>query len=134
VSLGPSVRYVHSAYQVTDLDAIAAGWEYLAERGYTRAWGIGRHILGSQLFDYWYDPDRLMVEHFSDSDLFDCSVEPGWAPMSASGLSQWGPPITREFLNARPSPAHLRSLFRALRGDNEFDFGRLLHMTKAMKR
>jgi Glyoxalase/Bleomycin resistance protein/Dioxygenase superfamily len=51
--LGPSDRYVHSAYQVCDLDAIAAGGEYLRESGYQRSWGIGRHIQGSQIFDYW---------------------------------------------------------------------------------
>lgn len=130
--LGPSVRYVHSAYQVTDLDAIAAGGEYLKERGYHRTWGIGRHIQGSQLFDYWHDPDRLMVEHFADGDLFDSSVEPGWAPMSASGLAQWGPPVTKEFLGTQPSPKLLREVFHALRDDNEIDPSRLLRLMKAM--
>lgn len=102
--LGPGNGYVHSAYQVTDLDSIAAGGEYLNERGYQRSWGIGRHIHGSQLFDYWRDPDHFMLEHFADGDLFSCDVEPGWAPMSASGLAQWGPPATRDFLGASPSP------------------------------
>jgi len=46
--LGPARRYVHSAFQVTDLDAVAAGGRYLAEHGYDHAWGIGRHIQGSQ--------------------------------------------------------------------------------------
>ncbi|WP_431682576.1 VOC family protein [Kitasatospora sp. KL5] len=132
--LGPRTGYVHSAYQVTDLDAIAAGGEYLAERGHRRSWGIGRHIQGSQLFDYWRDPDRLMVEHFADGDLFSCDTEPGWAPMSASGLAQWGPPATRDFLGAAPSPALLREVLRALRADNEIDPARLLGLMKAMKR
>lgn len=130
--LGPGTGYVHSAYQVTDLDAIAAGGEYLAERGYRRSWGIGRHIQGSQLFDYWRDPDRLMLEHFADGDLFSCDVEPGWAPMSAGGLAQWGPPATRDFLGANPSPARLRQVVQALRGDSEIDPGRLLGLLKAM--
>ncbi|MFF4316172.1 VOC family protein [Streptomyces sp. 900105755] len=130
--LGPGTGYVHSAYQVTDLDAIAAGGEYLAERGYRRSWGIGRHIQGSQLFDYWRDPDRFMLEHFADGDLFSCDLEPGWAPMSASGLAQWGPPVTRDFLGASPSPAKLREVLTALRGDNELDPARLLGLMKAM--
>ena len=33
LALGPANRYVHSAYQVCDLDALAAGGEYLSERG-----------------------------------------------------------------------------------------------------
>ncbi|WP_339133746.1 VOC family protein [Streptomyces sp. f51] len=130
--LGPGNGYVHSAYQVTDLDAIAAGGEYLAERGYQRSWGIGRHIQGSQLFDYWRDPDRFMLEHFADGDLFSCDIEPGWAPMSASGLAQWGPPVTRDFLGTNPSPAKLREVMTALRGDNELDPARLLGLMKAM--
>ncbi|PRC62277.1 2,3-dihydroxybiphenyl 1,2-dioxygenase, partial [Mycobacterium sp. ITM-2017-0098] len=71
LALGPRNRYVHSAYQVSDLDAMAAGGEYLGERGYHRSWGIGRHIQGSQIFDYWRDPDGLLVEHFADGDMFD---------------------------------------------------------------
>ncbi|MFH8658000.1 VOC family protein [Streptomyces afghaniensis] len=130
--LGPGTGYVHSAYQVTDLDSIAAGGEYLAERGYQRSWGIGRHIQGSQLFDYWRDPDRFMLEHFADGDLFSCDVEPGWAPMSAGGLAQWGPPATRDFLGTNASPAKLREVMRALRGDNELDPARLLGLMKAM--
>jgi catechol 2,3-dioxygenase-like lactoylglutathione lyase family enzyme len=130
--LGPGTGYVHSAYQVTDLDAIAAGGEYLAERGYQRSWGIGRHIQGSQLFDYWRDPDHFMLEHFADGDLFSCDIEPGWAPMSASGLAQWGPPATRDFLGASPSPAKVREVLHALRGDNELDPARLLGLMKAM--
>ncbi|GAA3624997.1 VOC family protein [Nonomuraea rosea] len=131
--LGPGVGYVHSAYQVADLDAVAAGGEYLADRGYRRVWGIGRHAQGSQIFDYWRDPDRLMVEHFADGDLFDCTVEPGWAPMSATGLAQWGPPVTRDFLGTSPSPAMLHTVMTALRGENELDAARLLGLMKAMK-
>ncbi|MER5185724.1 VOC family protein [Streptomyces sp. NPDC002896] len=130
--LGPGTGYVHSAYQVTDLDAIGAGGEYLAERGYQRSWGIGRHIQGSQLFDYWRDPDHFMLEHFADGDLFSCDLEPGWAPMSASGLAQWGPPVTRDFLGTNPSPAKLREVMAALRDDNELDPARLLGLMKAM--
>jgi hypothetical protein len=131
--LGPGRGYVHSAYQVTDLDAIAAGGEYLTERGYTRAWGIGRHVQGSQLFDYWRDPDRLMMEHFADGDLFDASMEPGWAPMTASGLAQWGPPVTRDFLGLNPSPAKVRAVIEALRSeDTELTTSRLLGLMKGL--
>ncbi|MBB4930606.1 catechol 2,3-dioxygenase-like lactoylglutathione lyase family enzyme [Lipingzhangella halophila] len=131
--LGPANRYVHSAYQVPDLDSLAAGGQYLLDRGYQRSWGIGRHIQGSQIFDYWRDPDGFMVEHFSDGDLFDNTVEPGWAPMTASGLAQWGPPATKDFLGIKPgreSVRELRALLSALRADNEFDVQRLLGLLK----
>ena len=134
--LGPSNRYVHSAYQVCDLDAIAAGGEYLNESGYHRSWGIGRHIQGSQIFDYWRDPDGFMVEHFSDGDMFDATVEPGWAPMTASGLAQWGPPVTKDFLGMAPnreSIRELRSMLTAIRDDNEFDITRLRGLLKVAR-
>jgi catechol 2,3-dioxygenase-like lactoylglutathione lyase family enzyme len=124
IALGPANRYVHSAYQVSDIDAMGAGARYLAELGYHRSWGIGRHIQGSQIFDYWRDPDGFLVEHFSDGDMFDSTLEPGWAPFTASGLSQWGPPITKDFLGIAPgreSLRELRSVISALRDDNEFD-------------
>lgn len=132
IALGPANRYVHSAYQVCDLDALAAGGEYLAERGYHRSWGIGRHIQGSQIFDYWRDPDGFLVEHFSDGDMFDATLEPGWAPFTASGLAQWGPPATRDFLGTDPRsiPHEALSTIRALRDNNEFGFRSLISLMK----
>jgi hypothetical protein len=132
LALGPANRYVHSAYQVCDLDALAAGGEYLAEHGYYRSWGIGRHIQGSQIFDYWRDPDGFLVEHFSDGDMFDCTLEPGWAPFTASGLAQWGPRATKDFLGTSPRyvPHEARSIVAALRDHNEFDFKRLIGLMK----
>ncbi|WP_314411515.1 VOC family protein [Streptomyces kroppenstedtii] len=131
--LGPRTGYVHSAYQVTDLDAVAAGGEFLSERGYRRVWGIGRHIQGSQIFDYWRDPDRMMVEHYADGDLFDSTLEPGWAPMSASGLAQWGPPVSRDFLGTNPNPGMVATLLKALRDEgNDIDRNTLKALAKAM--
>ena len=134
IALGPRNRYVHSAYQVCDLDALAAGGEYLRERGYQRSWGIGRHIQGSQIFDYWRDPDGFLVEHFTDGDMFDNTLEPGWAAFTATGLTQWGPPVTKDFLGIRPgreSIEELRSMLTAVRDDdNEFTLSRLRGLLK----
>jgi Glyoxalase/Bleomycin resistance protein/Dioxygenase superfamily len=132
IALGPANRYIHSAYQVSDLDALAAGGEYLRERGYFRSWGIGRHIQGSQIFDYWRDPDGFLVEHFTDGDMFDNTLEPGWAPFTASGLAQWGPPASKDFLGTTPRSARheLVSMISALRQRNEFDVNRLVGLLK----
>jgi catechol 2,3-dioxygenase-like lactoylglutathione lyase family enzyme len=133
LALQPQTGLLHSAYQVTDLDEVAASGEYLRERGYRHAWGIGRHIQGSQIFDYWRDPDRLMFEHFADGDLFDCSLEPGWAPLSVSGLAQWGPKATREFTGAG-DPAIAVAAIKALREKgNEVDFTAVRGLVKAMQ-
>jgi len=130
--LQPRTGYVHSAYQLTDLDEVAASGEYLRERGYRHAWGLGRHIQGSQIFDYWRDPDRLMFEHYADGDVFDSSAEPGWAPLSVSGLAQWGPRATAEFTGAR-DPGVAVAAIKALRDKgNEVDFAALRGLVKAM--
>jgi catechol 2,3-dioxygenase-like lactoylglutathione lyase family enzyme len=136
MTLGPTNRYVHSAYQVSDLDALAAGGEYLLAQGYDRSWGIGRHIEGSQIFDYWRDPDGFLVEHFTDGDMFDYTLEAGWSPMTVSGLAQWGPPATKDFLGIstrRESLHEMRSMVTALRSDNEFDLQRLRGLLKVAR-
>ena len=130
--LQPHTGYVHSAYQLTDLDEVAASGQYLRDHGYRHSWGIGRHVQGSQIFDNWRDTDRLMFEHYADGDLFDSSVPPGWAPLSASGLAQWGPRATAEFTGAR-DPGTLLAAIRALREKgNEIDLATLRGLVKAM--
>ena len=128
MALGPVKRYMHSAYEVADLDALAAGGEYLRAQGYFRSWGIGRHIEGSQIFDYWRDPDGFLVEHYADGDMFDNTLEPGWAAMHASGLYQWGPPPSKDFMglgSPREVASELAVMTDALRHDNEFDLSAL---------
>ena len=83
--------------------------------------------------DVFTTPTRFMVEHYADGDVFDSSLEPGWAPMSASGLAQWGPPATADFLGTRPSPSLVKAAVEALREDNELDRARLMGLMKAMK-
>ncbi len=130
--LQPRTEYVHSAYQLTDLDEVAASGAYLRERGYRHAWGLGRHIQGSQIFDYWRDPDKLMFEHYADGDVFDSTAEPGWSPLSASGLAQWGPRATAEFTGAR-DPGVVVAAIKALRDKgNEIDLPALRGLIKAM--
>jgi len=132
MALMPQTGYLHSAYQVADIDEVAASGEYLRERGYRHAWGLGRHIQGSQIFDYWRDPDRLMFEHYTDGDMFDATMEPGWAPMSVSGLAQWGPKATAEFTGAK-DPRVVVAAIKALRDKgNEIDLHALRGLIKAM--
>jgi len=132
MALMPQTGYLHSAYQVADIDEVAASGEYLRERGYRHAWGLGRHIQGSQIFDYWRDPDKTMFEHYTDGDMFDATMEPGWAPLSASGLAQWGPKATAEFTGTN-DPRVVVAAIKALRDKgNEIDLHALRGLIKAM--
>lgn len=64
------VGFEHAAFEVEDHDAVMLGHDHLLAAGYDHHAGIGRHILGSQVFDYWRDPWGHVVEHFTDGDLF----------------------------------------------------------------
>jgi catechol 2,3-dioxygenase-like lactoylglutathione lyase family enzyme len=132
MALMPHTGLLHSAYQLTDLDEVAAGGEFLRDAGYAHAWGIGRHIQGSQIFDYWHDPDRLMFEHYADGDLFDASLEPGWAPLSVSGLAQWGPRASARFTGSKDPRMALEAI-KALRDKgNEINLAAVRGLVKAM--
>ena len=92
-----NARFDHSAFEVLDLDDLVQGHEFLKSKGHKHSWGIGRHIQGSQLFDYWRDPEGNKVEHWTDGDLVNDDTPVGNAPISSDELSQWAPPITPEF-------------------------------------
>ena len=81
----------HAAWEVADLDDLMLGRDVLTEKGHKPVWGVGRHILGSQVFDYWRDPWGHTVEHWTDGDLFDASTPPGKASLDELLGQQWGP-------------------------------------------
>ena len=82
----------HAAFEVEDFDAVMAGHEALVQGGYTHHAGIGRHILGSQVFDYWQDPWGHVLEHFTDSDVLNDEHETGLFDPSVALGTQWGSP------------------------------------------
>lgn len=88
---GDEARVHHTSFEVLDMDAQFLGNKWLLKRGWRPFWGVGRHILGSQVFDYWYDPEGNLVEHFTDSDLVQPGTAPGLHPVDDDALAQWGP-------------------------------------------
>ena len=59
----------HLSFEVADIDDVFTGHEHLRQLGkYEHMWGIGRHLLGSQIYDYWSDPWGRVHEHWSDTD------------------------------------------------------------------
>jgi catechol 2,3-dioxygenase-like lactoylglutathione lyase family enzyme len=54
----------HVSYQVEGVDDIFFGYDHLHHRSHDHVRGIGRHALGSQIFDYWMSPFDQMHEHW----------------------------------------------------------------------
>jgi catechol 2,3-dioxygenase-like lactoylglutathione lyase family enzyme len=81
----------HAAFEVQDMDDLMLGHQKLKEAGRHAEWGVGRHILGSQIFDYWRDPFGHTLEHWTDGDLF--TAEDGSNAATIQDLLgvQWGP-------------------------------------------
>ncbi|KAK4941707.1 hypothetical protein LTR10_018446 [Elasticomyces elasticus] len=85
----------HSSYEVADFDTQLIGHEWLSKKGWRSIWGVGRHVLGSQIFDYWADPSGFKIEHYADGDLVN-----GDTPTRrevAGPISVWGPELPKDF-------------------------------------
>jgi catechol 2,3-dioxygenase-like lactoylglutathione lyase family enzyme len=89
----PQAGFNHAAFEVRDFDDLMTGNTHLREAGAAHSWGVGRHILGSQIFDYWRDPWGFTMEHWTDGDLFTADRPPATASMAVLLGSQWGPPF-----------------------------------------
>jgi len=81
----------HAAFEVADLDDLMAGHDRLKTAGRTPEWGVGRHVLGSQVFDYWRDPWGHTLEHWTDGDLFTAADGSNTATLQDLMAVQWGP-------------------------------------------
>jgi catechol 2,3-dioxygenase-like lactoylglutathione lyase family enzyme len=87
---GLESRYEHSAWEVLDLDALGQGQQVMHAAGHEHLWGIGRHVLGSQLFDYWKDADGFEFEHYTDGDVFTADRETHYVPFATGSIWAWG--------------------------------------------
>lgn len=79
----------HSSFEVEDFDTQLLGHYHLVEKGYENLWGVGRHVHGSQIFDYWRDTSDYIVEHYADGDMVNNQTAVTHA--KAGNASSWGP-------------------------------------------
>lgn len=59
----------HLSFEVMDIDEIQLGAQHLIGLGYESAFGLGRHVAGSNYFHYIRDPWNSLVEYFWDIDV-----------------------------------------------------------------
>lgn len=63
----------HVSYQVEGVDDIFFGYDHMTHRSHDHVRGIGRHALGSQIFNYWMSPYEQMHEHWISHEKLNAS-------------------------------------------------------------
>lgn len=95
---GTTKTYLHhTSYEVSDFDTQLMGHRWLEEKKWKPVWGVGRHVLGSQIFDYWLDSSGFKVEHYADGDMVNTNYKNNRSV--AGPLAIWGPEVPADFVN-----------------------------------
>ncbi|RLL94967.1 hypothetical protein CFD26_102412 [Aspergillus turcosus] len=95
---GPKSHVHHSSYETHDFDTQVLGHDWLRHKGYENCWGVGRHVMGSQIFDYWFDTSGFILEHYVDGDLVNDEQPINRTRASSASLHVWGPDLPPSFL------------------------------------
>lgn len=130
IAQGVMPCYSHSAYEVVDADAVGMGQQVLRKQGWRHAWGIGRHILGSQIFDYWQDPWGDKHEHYCDGDLFTAERPMEVHEVSPDAMSQWGERMPKSFTKPAFSWRLLKGVIHSLRNSPDLTLRKLVALSK----
>ena len=94
---GPGLH--HCSWDVATVAEVGQGAMQMELAGYTRGWGLGRHVLGSNYFHYLRDPWGSYAEYSADMDFIPATVEwPGADHPGEDSFYQWGPPPPEDFV------------------------------------
>jgi catechol 2,3-dioxygenase-like lactoylglutathione lyase family enzyme len=98
VFASPKAGVQHLSFESQDVDAVLGDHHHLRSLGrYEHLWGVGRHLLGSQVFDYWMDPNGIAHEHWADSDRLNASATTHEWDVRDGLANQWGDPPPERF-------------------------------------
>ncbi|MEM5387682.1 VOC family protein [Paraburkholderia phymatum] len=93
---GPGVH--HLSWDVGSVHEVGLGAEQMRRNGYTRGWGVGRHVLGSNYFYYVRDPWGSYAEYSFDIDYIPADLD--WPAANHPGEDSfyvWGPEPPHDF-------------------------------------
>ena len=127
---GPGTNLLHVSFETLDLDTVGQGNQYLQARGWKHHWGIGRHVLGSQVFDYWKDPVGDEWEHYADGDVMNVEYPTGYSPLTRGGLWAWGDDLP-DALRPDLPPEEIEKIYAA-GGFGNIDLSRLKGLMQAL--
>jgi catechol 2,3-dioxygenase-like lactoylglutathione lyase family enzyme len=88
----------HFSWDVGSIHEVGLGASQMADKGFARGWGLGRHVLGSNYFHYVRDPWGSYAEYSSDIDYIaaDQDWDSGDHPPEDS-FYVWGPTPPEDF-------------------------------------
>jgi catechol 2,3-dioxygenase-like lactoylglutathione lyase family enzyme len=89
----------HCSWDVGNINEIGKGAMQMAEKGFQKGWGMGRHVLGSNYFHYVRDPWGSYSEYSADIDYIPptCNWDAGDYPPEDS-IYLWGPELPMDFI------------------------------------
>jgi len=88
----------HCSWDVGTIDEIGRGAMQMADKGFSKGWGLGRHVLGSNYFHYVRDPWGSYSEYSADIDYIPATHDwdAGDYPPHDS-MYLWGPELPADF-------------------------------------
>ena len=66
----PESRVHHIAFELRGTAHHAAAADTLRKAGFNQLWGPARHTAGHNIAGYHYDPNQVMVELYTEMDVF----------------------------------------------------------------
>ncbi|MEM8796643.1 MAG: VOC family protein [Pseudomonadota bacterium] len=95
-SEGPGIH--HISWDVPGIQEVGLGAMQMADKGYQKGWGVGRHVLGSNYFHYVRDPWGSYSEYSADMDFVPAGMNwDGKDYEPEDGFYLWGPTPPEDF-------------------------------------
>ncbi len=90
----------HFSWDVGTVDEIGEGAMHMLHKGFSKGWGLGRHVLGSNFFHYVQDPWGSFSEYSADIDYVPADCD--WPAADHDGEDSfyaWGPNVPGDFVH-----------------------------------
>jgi catechol 2,3-dioxygenase-like lactoylglutathione lyase family enzyme len=79
----------HMSFEVQDAESQFIAHRWMLKNGQQPIWGVGRHPLGSHVFDLWRDPNGFRFETFTDTDMLTADKPPGLHSILSAEMDLW---------------------------------------------
>jgi catechol 2,3-dioxygenase-like lactoylglutathione lyase family enzyme len=84
----------HAAFELRDWESWLKAVFFAGERGIPRMWGPGRHLAGNNLFSYYFDPEKNVVEYTAEVEQI---TDPNYVPKRRPAIPNVWPEARPDF-------------------------------------